>query len=307
MYLPAGQQAPTRDHPMLALVLVPHGGKGTPQPAEDVGADGAGATPSQPRTWVFPIDRPLAPGEGDNQALAVNTTDGTVDYDVAFALVWEDGEGTLDNTNEAYALASCKRCAAVAVAFQVVLVTGQAHVAVPQNVSVSVTSGCVGCLTYALAVQLFVTLDGPLSEPSMARLDRLWQEIMAFAGHLGDVPLDQIQARLSDYESRLLTIVEDDQGTGAGASASPSSTASSSPTVDASASALDDPSGSPSGPLDPGLADSTPPGTSSAGPSQTTSPSETSSGTPEPTPSASPIPPTATDDATAEGPAPGTP
>ena len=33
-----------------------------------------------------------APGEGDNQALAVNTTDNTVQYDVAFALVWVEDD-----------------------------------------------------------------------------------------------------------------------------------------------------------------------------------------------------------------------
>ena len=67
-----------------------------------------------------------------------------------------------DNTNEAYAAASCDNCAAVAVAFQVVLVVGDADVAVPQNLAVAVNYDCTSCLTYALAVQLFVTLDGPL-------------------------------------------------------------------------------------------------------------------------------------------------
>ncbi len=58
-------------------------------------------------TWVFPFDKPLSPGEGDNQAMAVNTTDGTIVYDTAFALVWvEDGAAAL-NTNEAFAFASC--------------------------------------------------------------------------------------------------------------------------------------------------------------------------------------------------------
>ena len=42
------------------------------------------------------------PGEGGNQAMAVNTTDGSTLYDVAFALVWADGD-TVANTNEAYA------------------------------------------------------------------------------------------------------------------------------------------------------------------------------------------------------------
>ena len=68
--------------------------------------DGAGGAAP---TWVFPFDRPLPPAEGDNQALAVNTEDGSVLYDVTFALVWAD-EDTVVNTNEAYAFASCRDC-----------------------------------------------------------------------------------------------------------------------------------------------------------------------------------------------------
>ncbi len=46
-----------------------------------------------PPSWVFPFDQPAAPEEDGNQSLAVNTTDGSVVYDVAFALVWaDDGE-----------------------------------------------------------------------------------------------------------------------------------------------------------------------------------------------------------------------
>ncbi|WP_251043111.1 hypothetical protein [Arthrobacter sp. ISL-69] len=55
----------------------------------------------------------------------MNTADGSVVYDVAFALVWaEDGE-PVDTTNEAYAFANCADCAAVAVGVQVVLIVGR--------------------------------------------------------------------------------------------------------------------------------------------------------------------------------------
>ena len=80
---------------------------------------------------MFPFDKPAPPEEDGNQSLAVNTTDGSVVYDVAFALVWADDGGTVDTRNEAYAFASCQDCAAVAVGFQVVLIVGQADVIVP--------------------------------------------------------------------------------------------------------------------------------------------------------------------------------
>ena len=87
---------------------------------------------SGPPAWVFPFNRPGAPGAGDNQALAVNTTDGSSVYDVAFAMVWADGS-SVTNRNEAYAFASCASCRTVAVAFQVVLIVGQADVASPRT------------------------------------------------------------------------------------------------------------------------------------------------------------------------------
>ena len=70
-------QLPRADKPALSLVLVPR--RTTPQ---------GQAAP----TWVFPFNRPAPAGVGDNQTLAVNTRDGTVVYDVAFALVWADRE-----------------------------------------------------------------------------------------------------------------------------------------------------------------------------------------------------------------------
>ena len=120
---------PTADRPALAMLLVPAANGGTADADGDTGAgDAAAAAP----TWVFPLDRPPAPREGDNQALAVNTEDGSVAYDVTFALVWADEDAVL-NRNEAYALASCRDCRTVAVAFQVVLVLGSVDVVVPQK------------------------------------------------------------------------------------------------------------------------------------------------------------------------------
>ena len=47
------------------------------------------------------------------------------------------------NRNEAYALASCRDCRTVAVAFQVVLVVGSVDVVVPQNLAAAVNYACV--------------------------------------------------------------------------------------------------------------------------------------------------------------------
>jgi putative peptide zinc metalloprotease protein len=215
---------PTREHPQLAMVLIPRDGAASDAP-----------------TWVFPFNRPLAPGPGDNQAMSVNTQNGTATYDVAFALVWVEDSSPALNSNEAYAFANCTHCAAVAIGFQVVLVTGDNHVAAPQNIAAAVNYDCVDCLTYALAVQLFVTIDHPLDEATIGKLDELWQEIAAYGANIESVPLDEIEDQLEEFEERILETVgartSDPTATPTPAEAAqPTEAASPTPSVSATAS-----------------------------------------------------------------------
>jgi putative peptide zinc metalloprotease protein len=206
-----GDARPTPEDPQLALVLIPRGtDTGTSGAGQPAGGGAGDGTSTQP--WVFPFDKPLEPGSGDNQAMAVNTADNTIRYDVAFALIWVEDDSPALNKNEAYAFASCSSCAAVAVGFQIVLVTGDNHVAVPQNISAAVNYDCVNCLTYALATQLFVTLDGPLSDAGMQEIAALWQEIAAFGADITSVPLSEIRTRLTEYEQQILAVIEKEQG-----------------------------------------------------------------------------------------------
>jgi putative peptide zinc metalloprotease protein len=237
---PNADARPTRAHPQLALVLLPR----------DKPASG------HAEPWVFPFDKPLAPGEGDNQALAVNTKDGTVQYDVAFALVWVTDDSPALQKNESYALASCSDCAAVSIAFQVVLVTGDNHVAAPQNIAAAVNSDCVNCLTYALATQLFVTLDGPLSDDAMRQISDLWDEIAAYGANIEDVPLSDIQDQLTEFEERILAIADKGQapepGEDAGSTPAPvDETATPAPGGTSATPAAPDPEASPTSEPDP--------------------------------------------------------
>ena len=202
---PAGATKPTRDNPQLSMVLVPVDAASTG--ASPAASSGGAASPAAP-SWVFPFDRPSAPAADGNQALAVNTTDGSVAYSVAFALVWaEDGE-PVTTTNEAYAFANCTGCAAVAIGFQVVLIVGQTHVIVPQNLSAAANYNCLDCLTYALASQLVLTLDGPLDAAGRQQLEALWAQIAEYGRHIQDVPLSEIQATLNGYKEQITAIVK---------------------------------------------------------------------------------------------------
>lgn len=247
---PRGEQRPTAAHPRLAMVLVPHRTAGpTTSKGGHLGAAGGTDVSSggQP-AWVFPFDKPLAPSPGDNQALAANTRDGTVSYDVAFALVWVTDDSPALNRNEAYAFASCRDCAAVSVAFQVVLVTGHNHVAAPVNIAAAVNYDCVNCLTYALATQLFLTLDGPLSEAGTAKIDALWRQIAAFGAHITQIPLSEIRDRLTTFEQQMVDVIESEQGPLLPATARPAAPtpSSSTPSVGGTAGSPSPDNGSPS-------------------------------------------------------------
>ena len=247
---------PTEAEPELALVLVPKGSSG--------GESAAG--------WVFPFSQPLAPEPGDNQALAVNTEDGTVEYDVAIALVWVTEEDPVLNVNEAYAFASCTNCASVAVAFQVVIVLGDNDTVMPQNLAGALNSDCVNCLTYALAQQLIVTVDEPLSEEAMDQLDALWQDLEAFAQDIESYPLSEIDDRLDEYAAEILEIIEADQPG----------------TVPAPATASALPSAEPSPTSDPTTTESPTEAVSPADPTTSSTPIESTSPSPaaaEPVPS----------------------
>jgi putative peptide zinc metalloprotease protein len=198
---------PTADAPVLALVLTPAEGHGSGSSSGRPAGSGADAVAP---TWVFPFDRPLPPEEGDNQALAVNTVDGSERYDVSFSLVWADDD--VFSTNEAYALASCRDCRTVAVAFQVVLVLGSVDVVVPQNHAVAANYNCLDCVTYALATQLVVSAPGPLDDAGRQELAAIWAELQAFGTGIEDVPLADLRARLSEFEARILEVVRRSAG-----------------------------------------------------------------------------------------------
>jgi putative peptide zinc metalloprotease protein len=275
--LPDSGPLPSEEEPELALVLVP---------SDSAGADGAaqpeGSTETVEPGWVFPFNEPLPPEPGDNQALAVNTTDNSVTYEVAIAMVWVTGEDPVLNVNEAYAFASCSDCVTVAVAFQVVVIVGSASVVVPQNLSAAVNYDCFECITASIASQLVVTVDDlPGVEQQIALAD-LWEDLMAFAATIPTLPLAEVIAQFEDYKEQILEIL----GVAPLAAPSPTPLPSASPTTSATASPGAAPSSGSALPT--ASPASSPP---AVVPSGTPSPEATpvpGSTSPSPTPSASP-------------------
>jgi putative peptide zinc metalloprotease protein len=130
---------------------------------------GRGSGPPVPAT-AFPFQLPATPGPGGSQALAQNTTNGGVVYDIAYSLVTVKPGEPVTNTNTAFALAHCQRCTTVAVSFQIVLVVGQAHVVAPINAAGALNYKCPACTTTALADQIVVTLKAAPTKQLLAEL-----------------------------------------------------------------------------------------------------------------------------------------
>lgn len=157
----------------------------------------------------FRFTEPPPPGEGDNQALAINYTDGSSLIAMALSLVFANGD-TIDNTNEAFAMASCTRCVAAAIAFQLVVVLEEADVIVPQNTAVAVTAYCLQCVTYALAMQIIVTVAEPLSDAAIKELDAIWVRLEELQVNAGSIPLDELTAALEQIETEILDVLTDE-------------------------------------------------------------------------------------------------
>ena len=119
---------------------------------------------------AFPFQLPAAPGPGGTQALATNTKDGGVLYDVAYSIVTVQDGAPVTNTNSAFAIAHCKACTTVAVSFQIVLIIGQSKIITPINAAGALNYNCTACLTTAIADQIVVTLKSLPSKELTAQL-----------------------------------------------------------------------------------------------------------------------------------------
>ena len=177
----------------------------------------------------------------------------------------QEAEQQVDNTNEAFAFASCKDCVTVAVSFQVVVIVGQADVVVPQNVSAAVNYDCFECITAAVAKQLVVTVYALPGQEQLVALNDIWADLAAFAQTIPTLSLQELMDQLEDFEEQIKQVL-----TGAVEEAPPVPT----PSTDATA-APDDPSASPTAtPTDDGSAEPSPSDSSSPSPTDTATPAE---------------------------------
>jgi putative peptide zinc metalloprotease protein len=154
----------------------------------------------------FSAARP-AFAHADNAAIAVNTKDGSTVFKVAFAIRHVMGD-VVDETNAAVAYNSCSNCAAVAIAFEIVLVEGSPSVVTPQNISIAFNENCTTCVAVAEAYQ-FVLGGGTgtvrFDEEGNRILAELRKELQSLKKE--DLTLAELQARLDAMAAKIADVL----------------------------------------------------------------------------------------------------
>lgn len=146
-------------------------------------------------------------GPGDqNAAVAVNTKDGSSLFRLAFSIRRVVDE-TVDNENVAFAYASCADCQTVAVAFQIVLVMGDADVVSPDNAAIAINDQCQTCSTLASAYQFVVGTGEPMtfSAEGWRRLAQVRRDLEQL--RTSDLSIEEIQAELDDIADEVRDIL----------------------------------------------------------------------------------------------------
>jgi putative peptide zinc metalloprotease protein len=149
---------------------------------------------------------PSAASAGDNAAISVNTKDGTTVFKVAFAIRQVMGD-VVDQTNGAVAYASCTDCAAVAIAFEIVLVEGNPSTVTPTNLAISINENCDTCVAVAEAYQFVLGTGGLVhfDHEGNKILSEIRRELHSLRKE--DLTIDQLQARLDSIAARIADVL----------------------------------------------------------------------------------------------------
>jgi putative peptide zinc metalloprotease protein len=144
----------------------------------------------------------------DNVAVAVNTQDGASVFRLAFS-VRKVADGVVDQTNTAVALASCTDCQTIALAFQVVLVRGDADVVTPVNQAVAYNDQCLECVTYASATQIVLGFDGNVrfTADGRQRLAALYKSLRELEDSAPSMSVAQLNTAVQTAKAELVDIL----------------------------------------------------------------------------------------------------
>jgi putative peptide zinc metalloprotease protein len=147
---------------------------------------------------------------GLTNSVSVHNTMNGATRTKAKARVAEAHGPTVAPQNAATAYASCTDCRTVAVAIQVVVVTGSVSDYRPANSAVAVNYKCLRCDTFAYANQVLLnpTNDVELSDTARERIAELQDQIAAVAASTESFP--QMSDDLDSLTRQLVDVVQND-------------------------------------------------------------------------------------------------
>ncbi len=142
----------------------------------------------------------------DNTTVATNTTDGKSVFKLSFKV--KEVTGDVDATNTALAYSSCTDCRTVAIAIQVVLVSGDVGDVTAVNDAEAINIGCTECETLARAIQ-FVFGDGQeleFTKEGKAKLHDLKKRFQDLKNR-DDVPFAVLVAEVNAIAKEVAAVV----------------------------------------------------------------------------------------------------
>ena len=158
----------------------------------------------------FAAKRP-ADARADNTAIAINTKDGTALFKFALSVKRVAGD-VVDNGNAAVAVASCESCQTVAVAIEIVLVTGDPSVVTPTNLALAMNIECTLCETMASAYQ-FVFGNGDnmrFTAEGRRLLAQIRQDFHDLRKESENLTLEEINARVKALVDRIREVLRNE-------------------------------------------------------------------------------------------------
>lgn len=153
------------------------------------------------------VATPAYAGGGDTTVVAINTKDGFDLFKLAFQIRRATGD-VIDTGNAAVAYASCTDCQTIALAIQIVLISGtDASTVSPENLAIAINESCTLCDTLASAYQFVITADGHLNftPEGRQRLAALRKELLALRD--ADLTGPEIQAKVAALMTELADVL----------------------------------------------------------------------------------------------------
>jgi putative peptide zinc metalloprotease protein len=156
---------------------------------------------------AFGAAAPEPAAAADNEAISQNTEDGSSVFDFAFSVKRVAGE-VVDESNVAVAYANCENCRTVAIALQIVLVSGVPDTITPVNLAIALNEECVSCQTLALAYQFVVgggehvRLTGR-GQRQLAHIRKQFREL-----NDSDLSIEEIKARADALAAQVQALLK---------------------------------------------------------------------------------------------------